>query len=66
MQAVVHGVAKSWTRLSDFTFFFHFAFSRSLPCLVSVLLNKEIPDQMWISVVSHLGKSSNPIDKGGG
>ena len=23
-QAVVHGVAKSWTRLSDFTFSFHF------------------------------------------
>ena len=22
--AVVHGVAKSWTRLSDFTFAFHF------------------------------------------
>ena len=22
--AVVHGVAKSWTRLSDFTFTFHF------------------------------------------
>ena len=23
-QAVVHGVAKSWTRLSDFPFIFHF------------------------------------------
>ena len=23
-KAVVHGVAKSWTRLSDFTFTFHF------------------------------------------
>ena len=23
-EAVVHGVAKSWTRLSDFTFTFHF------------------------------------------
>ena len=23
-QAVVHGVAKSWTRLRDFTFTFHF------------------------------------------
>ena len=23
-QAAVHGVAKSWTRLSDFTFTFHF------------------------------------------
>ena len=23
-QATVHGVAKSWTRLSDFTFTFHF------------------------------------------
>lgn len=34
--------------------------------LVCYLLNKEIPDQMWIGVVSHLGKSSNPIDRGGG
>ena len=25
--AAVHGVAKSWTRLSDFTFPFHFPFS---------------------------------------
>ena len=23
-KAIVHGVAKSWTRLSDFTFTFHF------------------------------------------
>ena len=26
-QAAVHGVVKSWTRLSDFTFNFHFSFS---------------------------------------
>ena len=24
MHCIVHGVAKSWTRLSDFTLFFHF------------------------------------------
>ena len=28
-KAAVHGVAKSWTRLSDFTFTFHFHFSLS-------------------------------------
>ena len=28
-QATVHGVAKSWIRLSDFTFAFHFY---ALPC----------------------------------
>ena len=27
--ATVHGVTKSWTRLSDFTFTFHFHFSLS-------------------------------------
>ena len=27
--AAVHGVAKSWTQLSDFTFTFHFHFSLS-------------------------------------
>ena len=30
--AAVHGVAKSWTQLSDFTFTFHFHFS--LSCIV--------------------------------
>ena len=28
-RAVIHGVAKSWTRLSDFTFPFHFQIGRS-------------------------------------
>ena len=31
-QAAIHGVAKSWTRLSDFTFTFHFpALEKEIP-----------------------------------
>ena len=29
-QAIVHGVAKSWTRLSDFTFFLFFSFTNDI------------------------------------
>ena len=36
--AAVHGVAKSWTRLSDFTFTFHFqALEKEMATLSSVL-----------------------------
>ena len=36
--AAVHGVAKSWTQLSDFTFTFHFhAFKKEMATLSSVL-----------------------------
>ena len=36
--AVIHGVAKSWTRLSDFTFTFHFhAFEKEMATHSSVL-----------------------------
>ena len=36
--AAVHGVAKSWTRLSDFTFTFHFhAFEKEMATHSSVL-----------------------------
>ena len=37
-QAAVHGVAKSWTRLSDFTFTFHFhALEKEMATHISVL-----------------------------
>ena len=37
-QAAVHGVAKSWTRLSDFTFTFHFhALEKEMASYSSVL-----------------------------
>ena len=38
LKAAVHGVAKSWTRLSDFTFTFHFhALEKALATHSSVL-----------------------------
>ena len=37
-RAVIHGVAKSWTRLSDFTFTFHFhALEKEMATCSSVL-----------------------------
>ena len=37
-RAAVHGVAKSWTRLSNFTFTFHFhALEKEMPTHSSVL-----------------------------
>ena len=38
MEAAVHGVAKSWTQLSDFTFTFHFhALEKEMATYCSVL-----------------------------
>ena len=38
-RAVIHGVAKSWTRLSDFTFTFHFhALEKDMATHSSVLV----------------------------
>ena len=38
-QAAVHGIAKSWTRLNDFTFTFHFhAFEKEMVTHSSVLV----------------------------
>ena len=38
MEAAVHGVAKSWTQLSDFTFTFHFhALEKEMATHFSVL-----------------------------
>ena len=47
--AAVHGVAKSWTRLSDFTFTFHFhALETALQC--SCLENPRDGGAWWAAV----------------
>ena len=47
--AAVHGVAKSWTRLSDFTFTFHFhALEKEMAAHSSVLPQES---QGWGSLV---------------
>ena len=55
--AAVHGVAKSWTRLSDFTFTFHFHFSLSCigegngnPLQCSCLENPRAGGAWWAAV----------------
>ena len=55
--AAVHGVAKSWTRLSDFTFTFHFHFSLSCigggngnPLQCSCLENPRDGGAWWAAV----------------
>ena len=42
-EAAVHGVAKSWTRLSDFTFTFHFHALQKEMAIHSSTLAWEIP-----------------------
>ena len=42
-QAAVHGVAKSWTRLSDFTFTFHFHALEKAMATHSSILARRIP-----------------------
>ena len=41
--AAVHGVAKSWTRLSDFTFTFHFLALEKEMATYSIVLAWKIP-----------------------
>ena len=55
--AAVHGVAKSWTRLRDFTFTFHFHFSLSCigegngnPLQCSCLENPRDLGALWAAV----------------
>ena len=43
--AAVHGVAKSWTRLSDFTFTFHFHTLEKEMATHSSVLAWRIPEQ---------------------
>ena len=55
--ATVHGVAKSWTRLSDFTF---------TPLLTSNELSSQesFPDfenEEYLSLTFHLGKAQSPL-----
>ena len=54
-QAVVHGVAQSWTRLSDFTFTFHFSLScigegNGNPLQCSCLENPRDGGAWWAAV----------------
>ena len=42
-QAAVHGVAKSWTRLSEFTFTFHFHALEKAMATHSSILARRIP-----------------------
>ena len=74
-QAAVHGVAKSWTRLSDFTFPFHFhalekEMARTLRC--SCLENPRDGGAWWAAVygvaqsrtrLKQLSSSSNDIHR---
>ena len=51
--AVVHGVAKSWTRLSDFTFTFHFSCigeENGNPLQCSCLVNPRDGGAWWAAV----------------
>ena len=51
--AAVHGVSKSWTRLSDFTFTFHFhALEKEMASHSSVLFGES--QGPWILVGCHL------------
>ena len=57
--ATVHGVAKSWTRLSDFTF---------TPLLTSNELSSQesFPDfenEEYLSLTFHLGKAQSPLSR---
>ena len=49
--AAVHGVAKSWTRLSDFTFTFHFpALEKEIATQCSCLENPRDGGAWWAAV----------------
>ena len=53
--AAVHGVVKSWTRLSDFTFTFHFSLScigegNGNPLQRSCLENPRVRGAWWAAV----------------
>ena len=46
-KAAVHGVAKSWTQLCDFTFTFHFHALEKEMATHSSVLAWRIPGQAW-------------------
>ena len=53
--AVIHGVAKSWTRLSDFTFTFHFHALEKEMATHSSVLARRIPGKVEPDGLSSLG-----------
>ena len=61
--AAIHGVAKSWTRLSDFTFTFHFHALEKEMATHSRILGWEIPqtEGAWQVIVQGVTKETNRI-----
>ena len=57
---MVHGVTKSWTRLSDFTFIFHF--SHVFKVLLGGSDSKNLP-AMWETQIQSLGQE-DPLEEG--
>ena len=57
-QAAVHGVAKSWTRLSDFTFTFHFNALEKEMATHSSVLAWRIPGTEELGKLPSLGLHS--------
>ena len=54
----VHGVVKSWTRLSDFTFTFHFhALEREMATHSSILLENPRDREAWWAAVYGVAQS---------
>ena len=62
--ATVHGVVKSWTRLSDFTFTFHFHALEKEMATHSSVLAWRIPGMGEPGRLKRLSSSSRGINKG--
>ena len=57
-KAAVHGVAKSWTRLSDFTFTFHFhALEKEMATHSSSWLENPKDREAWWATVYGVAQS---------
>ena len=57
--AAVHGVTKSWTRLSDFTFTFHFHALEKEKAADSSVLAWRIPETGEPGVLPSLGRTES-------
>ena len=55
MDCIVHGVAKSWTRLSDFTFTFHFDALEKDMATHSSVLDWKIPGMVETGGLPSMG-----------